>query len=45
MVAVVAAGAEEDAVIEIARREGRIFLPEDRDFGQLVHAPLSRHTA
>jgi predicted nuclease of predicted toxin-antitoxin system len=33
MVAVVAAGAEEDAVIGMAMREGRIFLTEDRDFG------------
>jgi predicted nuclease of predicted toxin-antitoxin system len=38
VVAVVAAGAEDDAVIEMAMRGGRIFLTEDRDFGQLVYA-------
>jgi predicted nuclease of predicted toxin-antitoxin system len=37
-VAVVAAGAEDDTVIEITMREGRVFLTEDRDFGQLVYA-------
>ena len=36
--AVVAASAEDDAVIAMAMREGRIFLTEDRDFGQLVYA-------
>jgi hypothetical protein len=47
-VAVVAAGAEDEAVIEMAMREGRIFLTGDRDFGQLVYAaaklsaPISR---
>jgi predicted nuclease of predicted toxin-antitoxin system len=31
-------GAEDEAVIDLAVREGRIFLTEDRDFGQLVYA-------
>jgi predicted nuclease of predicted toxin-antitoxin system len=31
-------GASDDAVIEMAVRERRIFLTEDRDFGQLVYA-------
>ncbi len=31
-------GAEDDAVIETAVREERIFITEDRDFGQLVYA-------
>jgi predicted nuclease of predicted toxin-antitoxin system len=34
----VAPGAEDDAVIELARREDRIFVTEDRDFGRLVYA-------
>jgi hypothetical protein len=38
VVAVAAASAEDDAVIEIPMREGRIFLTEDRDFGRLVYA-------
>ena len=31
-------GATDDVVIEIAVRENRILLTEDKDFGQLVHA-------
>jgi predicted nuclease of predicted toxin-antitoxin system len=31
-------GAEDAAVIEMAVRERRIFVTEDRDFGQLVYA-------
>jgi len=31
-------GAEDDVVVERATREGRIFVTEDRDFGQLVYA-------
>jgi predicted nuclease of predicted toxin-antitoxin system len=31
-------GAEDAAVIDMARHEARIFVTEDRDFGQLVHA-------
>jgi predicted nuclease of predicted toxin-antitoxin system len=31
-------GAEDDAVMELAMREARIFLTEDRDFGRLVYA-------
>jgi predicted nuclease of predicted toxin-antitoxin system len=31
-------GAEDHAVIDLAVREGRIFLTEDRDFGRLVYA-------
>ena len=34
----VAPGTEDDAVIELAVREDRIFVTEDRDFGQLVYA-------
>jgi predicted nuclease of predicted toxin-antitoxin system len=33
-----ASGAEDDAVIELAAREDRTFITEDRDFGQLVYA-------
>ena len=31
-------GGEDETVIDLAAREGRIFLTEDRDFGQLVYA-------
>jgi predicted nuclease of predicted toxin-antitoxin system len=31
-------GAEDAIVLEIATREERIFVTEDRDFGQLVYA-------
>jgi predicted nuclease of predicted toxin-antitoxin system len=41
-VAEVAAGTEDDAVIEMAIHEGRIFVTEDRDFGQLVYAAARR---
>jgi predicted nuclease of predicted toxin-antitoxin system len=34
----VAPGADDTAVIELAAREHRIFVTEDRDFGQLVYA-------
>src|SRR5262245_50685495 len=34
----VSPGAEDSVVIDMARREGRIFLTEDTDFGQLVYA-------
>lgn len=33
-----ARGSSDEAVIAQARREGRIFITEDRDFGQLVYA-------
>lgn len=33
-----APGTTDEVVIEIAAREGRVFLTEDRDFGQLVYA-------
>ncbi len=33
-----ARGADDSSVIDIALREQRIFLTEDRDFGQLVYA-------
>lgn len=33
-----ARGASDDAVIALAAREGRVFITEDRDFGQLVYA-------
>jgi predicted nuclease of predicted toxin-antitoxin system len=41
-VAEVAAGAEDGAIIEVAINEGRIFVTEDRDFGQLVYAAARR---
>jgi predicted nuclease of predicted toxin-antitoxin system len=31
-------GAADGAVFKMAEREGRIFVTEDRDFGQLVYA-------
>jgi predicted nuclease of predicted toxin-antitoxin system len=34
----VAAGANDEAVIALAIREDRVFITEDRDFGQLVYA-------
>jgi predicted nuclease of predicted toxin-antitoxin system len=34
----VATGTEDSAVIEMAVHEARIFVTEDRDFGQLVYA-------
>lgn len=43
-VAEVARGAEDSAVIELARTESRILLTEDKDFGQLVFA-AAHHTA
>jgi predicted nuclease of predicted toxin-antitoxin system len=33
-----ASGAADDTVIELAVREDRTFITEDRDFGQLVYA-------
>jgi predicted nuclease of predicted toxin-antitoxin system len=33
-----ARGAADEVVIEQARREGRVFLTENRDFGQLVYS-------
>jgi predicted nuclease of predicted toxin-antitoxin system len=33
-----ARGGSDESVIEQARRQGRIFITEDRDFGQLVYA-------
>ena len=33
-----ARGAEDAAIIDMAVREQRVFVTEDRDFGQLVHA-------
>jgi len=43
-VAEVARGADDSAVVELARSEGRILLTEDKDFGQLVFA-AAHHTA
>ena len=34
----IAPGADDDAIIRLAAREGRTFITEDRDFGQLVFA-------
>ncbi len=39
-VAEVSPRAEDEAVIDLALREGRILLTEDKDFGQLVYANL-----
>ena len=36
-------GAEDAAVIEVAVRERRIFVTEDRDFGQLVQSAFHLH--
>ncbi|HZD88600.1 MAG TPA: DUF5615 family PIN-like protein, partial [Pseudolabrys sp.] len=41
----VATGAEDSSVIDIAAREQRIFVTEDRDFGQLVYAAATPHAA
>jgi predicted nuclease of predicted toxin-antitoxin system len=43
-VAQVARGADDSAVIELARTQQRILLTEDKDFGQLVFA-AARQTA
>src|SRR5262245_40634473 len=37
-VADIAPGAEDDAILEFAAREARVFITEDRDFGRLVYA-------
>jgi hypothetical protein len=37
-VAEVASGSSDDVVIELAVREARVLLTEDKDFGQLVFA-------
>ncbi len=34
----VALGADDDVVLELAVREGRVLLTEDKDFGQLYYA-------
>jgi predicted nuclease of predicted toxin-antitoxin system len=34
----IAAGADDPTVIEMAVREDRVFITEDRDFGQLVYS-------
>lgn len=41
-VAELARGAEDSAIVELARSEGRILLTEDKDFGQLVFAAAHR---
>jgi predicted nuclease of predicted toxin-antitoxin system len=41
-VAEIARGAEDSAVVELTRSEGRILLTEDKDFGQLVFAAAHR---
>ena len=40
----VAPGAEDAAVIDLAVREGRMLITEDKDFGRFVYAD-ERHTA
>ena len=37
----IAPGADDKAVLELAAREDRIFITEDRDFGQLTYAAAS----
>jgi predicted nuclease of predicted toxin-antitoxin system len=37
-VAETASGAEDSVVLELAVKERRVFVTEDRDFGQLVYA-------
>jgi predicted nuclease of predicted toxin-antitoxin system len=34
----IALGAEDELIIELAAREARVFVTEDRDFGQLTYA-------
>jgi len=41
-VAEIARGADDSAVIELARTQQRILLTEDKDFGQLVFAAARR---
>jgi len=41
-VAEVMAGADDESVIALALREGRILITEDKDFGQLVFAAGSK---
>ena len=36
----ISSGAEDEAVIGLAVREGRILITEDKDFGRLVYATL-----
>jgi len=43
-VAEVARGAEDSAIVALARSDARILLTEDKDFGQLVFA-AAHHTA
>jgi predicted nuclease of predicted toxin-antitoxin system len=43
-IAEVAPRAEDDAVIDLALREDRLLLTEDKDFGRLVYA-MGRRTA
>lgn len=38
----IAPGFPDDAVLDLARREKRLFLTEDRDFGQLAYAASER---
>jgi predicted nuclease of predicted toxin-antitoxin system len=43
-VAVVAKGARDSDVLDLAHREARVLLTEDRDFGQLVYASGLQHS-
>src|SRR3990172_11285931 len=43
-VAEISPRAEDETVIDLAVREGRILLTEDKDFGQLVYA-AGRHSS
>jgi predicted nuclease of predicted toxin-antitoxin system len=37
------AGADDEVVLEVAGQEDRIFVTEDRDFGQLVYSGAGRN--
>jgi predicted nuclease of predicted toxin-antitoxin system len=39
----ISAGADDEVVLELAGRDDRIFVTEDRDFGQLVYSGAGRN--
>jgi predicted nuclease of predicted toxin-antitoxin system len=43
-VAELAGGSDDSAVMDMALREGRVLLTEDKDFGQLVYAHSEQST-
>jgi len=44
-IAEVAKGATDEQVLERAVNEKRVLITEDRDFGELVYAPVGRQPA